>query len=117
MTFKPGNKYQLLGRKDKPVRDALIMVLKEAGEDMPELRAIMRKTKELALKGESWAIREVWDRLDGRVPTEAKIELGPLEHMTDEQLRDTLTSIEAYIATGIGSEDASATSDSTSTRH
>ena len=115
--FQPGHKFSVGGRKEKPCRDALIMVLKESGEDFPTLRKIMRKVEELALAGEAWAIKEIWDRTDGKVPTEAKIELGPLENMSDEQLRDTLTSIEAYIATCTGSEDASAKSDTTPTRH
>ena len=117
MTFKPGHKFSVGGRKEKPCRDALIMVLKESGEDFPTLRKIMRKVEELALAGEAWAIKEIWDRTDGKVPTEAKIELGPLENMTDEQLRDTLTSIQAYIATCTGSGDASEAGDSAPTRH
>ena len=97
MTFKPGNKFG--GRREKPCRDALLMVLKEAGEDMPELRQIMQQVKKLALGGERWAAIEIWDRLDGKVPTEAKIELGPLESMSDEQLRTTFDALNAYLST------------------
>ena len=75
------------------------MVLKEAGEDFPTLRKIMRQVEKLALNGEAWAIKEIWDRLDGKVPTEAKIELGPLENMTDEQLRTTFDALNTYLST------------------
>jgi hypothetical protein len=54
--------------KDKLLRIALLMELKSEGQDMPALRHIARKCIDLAIRGESWAIREIWDRLDGKSP-------------------------------------------------
>lgn len=68
MPFEKGNK---LGgrRKEKPARDALKMVLLEAGEDMKALRAIWSKAVEQALEGDKDARKEIFDRLDGKPAT------------------------------------------------
>ena len=60
--------------KDKLLRAAMLMELKCKGEDMPELRQIARKCIDLALVGQSWAVKEIWDRLDGK----------PAQTVTDE---------------------------------
>jgi hypothetical protein len=55
--------------KEKLMRQALMMELKSAGEDLPELRQIARRVIDCALHDEenwSWAVKEVWDRLDGK---------------------------------------------------
>jgi hypothetical protein len=58
------------GRKqEKPFRDALRMELAAAGEDGKRLRNVARKVLELAEQGEQWAVRELADRIDGKVPT------------------------------------------------
>jgi hypothetical protein len=54
--------------KEKLMRQALMMELKSAGEDLPELRQIARRVIDCALNDEenwSWAVKEIWDRLDG----------------------------------------------------
>ena len=66
MPFQPGNKLGG-GRKDKPFRDALMMELKAAGKDMPELRKIARGLIQRAIASDQ-AAKEVADRLDGKVP-------------------------------------------------
>jgi hypothetical protein len=46
-----------------------MMELKSAGEDLPELRQIARRVIDCALNDEenwSWAVKEIWDRLDGK---------------------------------------------------
>jgi hypothetical protein len=51
------------------VRQALMMELKSAGEDLPELRQIARRVIDCALNDEenwSWVVKEIWDRLDGK---------------------------------------------------
>ncbi|MSX98129.1 MAG: hypothetical protein F2743_08460 [Actinobacteria bacterium] len=56
--------------KDKPFRDALRMEIAEAGENLRALRAIARNLIAQAGKDETsalGAIKEVADRLDGRV--------------------------------------------------
>jgi hypothetical protein len=55
--------------KEKLMRQALMMELKSAGEDLPELRQIARRVINCALNDEknwSWAVKEIWDRLDGK---------------------------------------------------
>jgi len=55
--------------KEKLMRQALMMELKSAGEDLPELRQIARRVIDCALNDEenwSWAVKEIWDRLDGK---------------------------------------------------
>jgi hypothetical protein len=57
------------GRKqEKPFRDALRMELAAAGTDMFALRAIARALMDKAIGGEGWAIKELADRTDGKVP-------------------------------------------------
>ncbi len=63
--FQPGNKVQ--AKKPRLFTDALMMELKAAGEDMPELRMIARKTIELAKDGNVQAREELSTRLEGKV--------------------------------------------------
>lgn len=67
MPFQPGHKLSVGGRKDKPFRDALMMELKSAGQDMPALREIARGLINRA-KDNDQAAREFADRIDGKVP-------------------------------------------------
>src|SRR5262249_30764858 len=51
------------------MRQALMMELKSAGENLPELRQIARRVIDCALNDEgnwSWAVKEIWDSLDGK---------------------------------------------------
>ncbi len=54
--------------KDKPFRDALRLEIAEAGEDRPSLRLIAQALLKQANTGDVQAIKEVADRLDGKVP-------------------------------------------------
>lgn len=57
------------GRKqEKPFRDALRMELAAAGEDNKALRVIARALIERAGEGDMQAIKELADRVDGKVP-------------------------------------------------
>jgi hypothetical protein len=54
-------------QRDKPYRDALRMEITAAGEDHRALRAIARAHIAKAKEGDMHAIRELADRLDGKV--------------------------------------------------
>jgi hypothetical protein len=57
------------GRKqEKPFRDALRIELAAAGEDSKALRKIARALIEKAGEGDMQAIKELADRVDGKVP-------------------------------------------------
>jgi hypothetical protein len=75
------------------MRQALMMELKSAGEDLPQLRQIARRVIDCALNDEenwSWAVKEIWDRLDGKPhhTVEASIDdkRSALDWTTDELL-------------------------------
>lgn len=54
--------------KDKPFRDALRMELVAAGEDHKALREVARSLIAAAQAGDMQAIKELADRVDGKVP-------------------------------------------------
>lgn len=54
--------------KDKPFRDALRMQIAAAGEDQKALRDVADKLLDLARGGDMQAIKELADRIDGKVP-------------------------------------------------
>ena len=55
-------------RQEKPFRDALRMELSAAGENAKALRTIARKLISQAENGDLAAIKELADRVDGKVP-------------------------------------------------
>lgn len=55
-------------RQEKPFRDALRMELTAAGEDQRALRSIARALIAKAEEGDMQAIKELADRIDGKVP-------------------------------------------------
>ncbi len=55
-------------RQEKPFRDALRMELAAAGEDSKALRSIAAALIMAAQAGDMQAIKEVADRIDGKVP-------------------------------------------------
>jgi len=56
------------GRKQKKAHDALVLLLKADGEDMPRLRKIWDAIVTKAEGGDAPCAKEVFDRLDGKVP-------------------------------------------------
>ena len=54
--------------KDKPFRDALRMEILAMGADHKGLRAIARSLIKNAVSNDNSAIREIADRIDGKVP-------------------------------------------------
>jgi len=55
-------------KREKPFRDALLMELLTAGEDHKTLRRIARAVISKAEQGDIQAIKEIADRMDGKVP-------------------------------------------------
>src|ERR1017187_2511650 len=54
--------------KDKPFRDPLRMEIHAMGEDSKGLRKVARKLLDNALNNDNFAIREIADRIEGKVP-------------------------------------------------
>jgi antitoxin component of MazEF toxin-antitoxin module len=52
----------------KPFRDALVLEIKAAGDNPRKLRKVARALLDQACEGNVPAIKEIADRLDGRVP-------------------------------------------------
>ncbi len=55
-------------RQEKPFRDALRMELAAIGEDSKALREIAKSLIASATEGKMDAIKEIADRIDGKVP-------------------------------------------------
>jgi hypothetical protein len=68
-------------QRDKPFRDALRMEIASAGEDHKMLRFVASALIGKAAMGDVAAIKEIADRLDGKVPQAigGSDELGPVE--------------------------------------
>ena len=69
MTFKPGESGNRGGlRKHKEFTAALRLELAAAGDDQKALRRVARKLIAMAERGDMSAIREIADRIEGKVP-------------------------------------------------
>jgi hypothetical protein len=62
------NPYSRGQKRDKPFRDALRMEIDHAGTNHKALRRVARALIKRAQAGDVAAIREIGDRLDGKVP-------------------------------------------------
>jgi hypothetical protein len=68
MPFKPGQVTNPNGaRKERKFYQALLIALNADGPDV-RLRRVAEQLVKAAEKGEPWAIRELMDRIDGKVP-------------------------------------------------
>jgi hypothetical protein len=69
-------------RQEKPFRDALILEIKAAGDDHKALRRVAAALLSKAMEGDMQAIRELGDRVDGKVPQALQHEGGesPIRH-------------------------------------
>lgn len=66
--FKPGQSGNPAGRpKSKPFREAIQRALEEAGDDKASLQAVATALVGKALMGDVPAIKELADRMDGKV--------------------------------------------------
>ena len=67
--FKPGQSGNPNGRpKSKPFKEAIQRALAEAGDDKTALQAVATALVGKAMLGDVPAIKEIADRLDGKVP-------------------------------------------------
>lgn len=91
MPFEKGFSGNPGGRKkQKPFADALRLAIAAAGDDKRSLRKIAEALLDKAGEGDTQAIREVADRLDGKVPQ-------ALIGDDDEDPVNVLTTIERVI--------------------
>ena len=68
MPFQPGQITNPNGaRKERKFYQALLIALNAEGPDI-RLRKVAEMLVKQALKGEAWAIKELADRVDGKVP-------------------------------------------------
>lgn len=72
------------GRREQFFLTALLMELKAAGKDMPELRSIARQMIDKAVEGDPTFTRELIDRLDGK-PRQAIEHSGEIETTSKDQ--------------------------------
>lgn len=72
-------------QRDKPFRDALRMEIAAAGEDRKALRDVAKALIDKAISGDVTAIKELGDRLDGKVPQAigGDDELGPIKNILE----------------------------------
>ena len=72
------------GRKqtEKPFRDMLALAIQGTKGDMAELRSIAKKLVAKAKGGDIQAIKEVADRLDGKVPQGNEHTLEPSDALS-----------------------------------
>jgi hypothetical protein len=71
MPFEPGNQESKKAdhRRAKLFRDALLVELKKADGDVERIQLVAAKLVEQAIGGNVHAIKEIGDRVDGKVPT------------------------------------------------
>ena len=92
MRFQKGQSGNPGGRrKEQKFRAALAMALSETDKDsgQPKLRRIADNLVNAAIKGESWAIREVADRVDGKAVQAVDLETDrkqSIHDYSDEEL-------------------------------
>src|ERR1017187_8415518 len=81
--------------KDKPFRDALRMEILAMGEDSKGLRKVARKLLDNALNNDNFAIREIADRIDGKVPQAivGDDEYDPIQVATDADRAKALAAL------------------------
>jgi hypothetical protein len=72
--------------KDKPFRDALRMEILAMGDNHKGLRLVARKLLDNAVNNDLSAIREIADRIDGKIPQAivGDDEYDPIQVATDE---------------------------------
>jgi hypothetical protein len=73
------------GRKDKDFADAIRLAAntEDPATKKRKLRLIAEKVVELALNGESWAVQQVADRLDGKPAQDTTVTIDDKRDATD----------------------------------
>jgi len=88
--WKPGQSGNPKGRPKKPYcfADILSAILKEVSEgNVTKLEALLREVYNHALKGESWAVNFIADRLEGKPKAALEIQVDepkPITIIKDE---------------------------------
>lgn len=91
MVFQPGNRANPGGRpKDKAFTDALRLAVNRADpEGKKKLYLIAERLVAEAMAGESWAIQQVADRLDGKPAQESTVTVHRVtRELSDDELSD-----------------------------
>jgi hypothetical protein len=85
MPFEPGNQESKKAdhRRAKLFRDAILVELKKADGDVERIQLVAAKLVEQAVEGNVQAIREIADRIDGKVSTPV---VGDDEHPPVKQI-------------------------------
>ena len=87
MTWKKGQSGNPGGRStnDKPLTDALRIAVNETDPvtKKRKLRVIAEKLVECAMGGESWAVQQVADRLDGKPAQQSTVNIYDKRDATD----------------------------------
>lgn len=92
MGFQKGNKEALKGTREKLFTSMLRIAVNEnhaCGEK--KLRVIAEKLADCACDGESWAIQQVADRLDGKPAQESTVTIDDKRDATDWTRGDLVT--------------------------
>jgi hypothetical protein len=109
--FQPGQSGNPGGKpKQKPFKDALLMEAKlaEAGEPSPAPKGSLRwNARKLLEQGDVSAIREIADRLDGKVP-QGVIGGEPDDPAIAANVAVSVSDTARFLAGAIGSTDGSA---------
>lgn len=92
MAFQKGNRANPGGRpKEKLFTDALRLAVNRDGDDgKKKLHDIANKLVDCAVAGESWAIQQVADRLDGKPAQESTLNVNRMSasELPDDELAD-----------------------------
>ena len=106
MPFQPGNKIAKGGRPDKAFTDALRLAVNQVDKKgTRKLRLIADQLVTQALAGESWAIQQVVDRLDGKPAQESTMTiLRDVNELTDSEIAARIAELR-----GIGATDGDET--------
>lgn len=108
MAFQKGNNANPNGaRRPRMVSQQVIAALNEATGDGPtRLRQLVEKLFALALAGDLAAIREVFDRAEGKPAQESMVSVkdASLDDMTDDDLIGAIASVKSLIAKGYGTK-------------
>ncbi len=86
MPFEPGNQLAKGNKNPRAFADMLRISVQEAYGDKTKLRAIADSLVTKAMEGDVSAIKEVGDRLDGKVPQGVAMPDGASGKMTFEWL-------------------------------
>ena len=94
--------------KDKPYTDAIRLAVNAADTvtGKRKLRLIAEKVVDLAVAGESWAVQQVGDRLDGKPAQESTVTLDDKREASDWTRDELVAVLDELRARGGGTDTA-----------